>query len=378
MTVNAARTLTPARDKPPRVPPTPVVRGAMGAVARLGALQRRLQPGYAALADQIAGAFLTSRIVYVVAELGIADELAAGSRTTAELARRVGANEDALRRVLRAAASLGVLDMLPGDAFQTNRLGRALEEDSPQSMRAWARYVGAPWHQELWSGLTDAVRTGSDLYRLRHQKPFFEHFAAEPGQQAVFDAGMTGLSALSDEPIAAAYPFGRAARVVDVAGGLGGQLAAILRRHRRVRGTLFDQASVIERARRIWTGERATLLPRAELSTGDFFRSVPAGADTYLLKSIIHDWDDDRAVEILSRCREAMPRLGRVLLAELVLPDSAAPHFGKLLDIAMLALTGGRERTAAEYATLLERAGLRLARVVPTASPYSLVVGVLR
>ena len=118
-------------------------------------------------------------------------------------------------------------------------------------------------------------------------------------------------------------------------------------------------------------------MPRVELSVGNFFRGIPAGADVYLLKSVTHDWDDERAVEILARCREAMPRAGRVLLAELVLPEGAAPHFGKLLDIAMLALTGGRERTTAEYASLLQRAGLRLARVVPTASPYSLVVGVL-
>jgi hypothetical protein len=347
----------------------------MSFVDSLGALQRNLQPPFAMLSNYVAGAYLTSRVVCAVAELGVADHLAAGPRSVDELASLTSSNPDALARLLRAAASLGIFEETSEGTFKTNSMGQYLETDREGSMRAWARYVGMPWNQEVWSHFMDSLRTGKDIYTVRHGHRFFEHFAQNPEQGAVFDAGMRGLSALSDEPIAAAYPFGKVKRVADIAGGLGGQLAAILRRHEGVEGTLFDQASVIAGAKSIWESERADLLHRASLQDGNFFERVPEHADVYLLKSIIHDWEDEPAIGILSNCARAMASGGRVLVAELVIPEGNGAHFGKLLDMAMLALTGGRERTEAEYASLFGRSGLELERVVSTASPYSLIVG---
>jgi hypothetical protein len=347
----------------------------MALVDLLSSAQRGLQPPFAVLSDYIAGAFLTSRVVYVIAELGIADLLESGPRPLTELSSAAGCQPESLGRLLRAAASLGIFEEAPAGTWRTNALGHGLSSDAPNSMRAWARYVGAPWHQRLWAELPRAVKSGTDLYTLEHGKRFFDHFAEAPDEAAVFDEGMTGLSALSDDPVAAAWNFGAVDWVVDVAGGLGGQLAAILSRHPKVRGVLIDQGPVIQRARHLWSAQRAELLPRAELTTGNFFERLPEGADAYLFKSIIHDWSDDEAVTILSHCRAAMGPGSKVLLAELVLPPGQGPHFGKLLDVAMLALTGGKERTSAEYAALFQRAGLKLERVIPTASPYSLVVG---
>jgi hypothetical protein len=368
----------PASARRPRrvasVPPAGVVRAATGFVDSLQALQRNIQPPFAILSNYVAGAYLTSRVVCAVAELGVADELSKGPASVATLADSVRADASALARLLRAAASLGIFEELEPGTFKTNSLGQYLETGRPGSMRAWARYVGAPWNQEVWSHFLESVQTGHDVYSIRHGHQFFEHFANHPEQGGVFDAAMTGLSALSDDPIAAAYPFGKCGTVVDVAGGLGGQLAAILARHPKIRGVLFDQTSVIERATPLWQNERADLVDRAAFQAGDFFEGVPQGMDLYLLKSIIHDWEDGKAQKILRRCAEAMPKGGRLLLAELVIPPGNGAHFGKLLDIAMLALTGGRERTALEYAALFEASGLKLERTVATASPYSLLV----
>jgi hypothetical protein len=350
----------------------------MGVVDSLGSLQRTLQPPFAVLSGYIASSFLTCRVVCVVAELGVADHLAHGPKHCDELAPLVGADPDALARVLRAAASVGLFEETEPRTFKTNALGQYLETEREGSMRAWARYVGAPWNQEIWSHFLESVRTGKDLYTVQHGQRFFEHFAEHPEQGAVFNAGMTGLSALSDVPIAAAFPFGKVNRVVDVAGGLGGQLAAILERHPKVEGVLFDQASVVNDAAAVWRRERSELVPRTTFEAGDFFGGVPAGADAYLLKSIIHDWDDAEAVRILRRCRDALSPTGRVLVAEMIIPAGNSAHFGKLLDVAMLALTGGRERTIQEYGKLFAGAGLELERVVATASPYSVLVAAKR
>lgn len=347
----------------------------MSFVDSLGTLQRNLQPPFAILSNYVAGSYLTSRVVCAVADLGVADHLATGPRTVGELASLTGANADALSRLLRAAASLGIFEQTTKGVYKTNAMGRYLETEREGSMRAWARYVGMPWNQEIWMHFMDSLRTGQDVYSLHHGHRFFEHFSKNPEQGEMFDAGMRALSSLTDEPVAAAYPFGKVKRVLDVAGGLGGQLAAILRRHPNVEGTLFDQASVIAGAKALWERERSELLPRARLAEGNFFERVPDGADVYLLKSIIHDWEDEQAVRILSNCAKAMASGGRVVIAELVIPEGNGAHFGKLLDMAMLALTGGRERTEAEYASLFARAGLELERAVSTASPYSLVIG---
>jgi hypothetical protein len=350
----------------------------MSVVDSLGVLQRNLQPPVATLSNYIVGAYLTSRVVCAVAELGVADHLAAGARSVEELASLTQSNPDALARLLRAAASLGIFAETAKGTFKTNSMGQYLESERAGSLRAWARYIGMPWNHEVWAHFMDSLRTGKDAYTIHHGLRFFEHFEKNPEQAAMFDAGMRDLSMLSDEPVAAAYPFGKVRRVTDIGGGLGGQLAAIMARHSEVEGTLFDQASVIAGAAERWERERSDLLPRARLLAGNFFERVPVGSDVYLLKSIIHDWEDESAIRILSNCAKAMAIGGRVLVVELVIPEGNGAHFGKLLDIAMLAVTGGRERTEAEYASLFERAGLELERVVPTASPYSLVVAQAR
>lgn len=326
-------------------------------------------PPGALLLQQLTGRWLTDMLA-CVARLGVADELAAGPRTVAEVAAAIDADEQALGRVLRALASTGVFAHSGDSTFALTPMGECLRSDVPGSLRELAIMLGQEWHGRAWERLGDAITAGAIPFEAAHGSPFFDWIQRDPPAAANFDAAMAAFADLTHAAIVGSYGFEGIGTLVDVGGGQGALIAAILRAHPSLQGVLFDLPPVIARAREAMPRD---VIARCDLVSGDFFRSLPPGADAYLLTTILHDWDDERALEILRTCRRAAGPETRVLIGEQVLPDDDGPFFGKLLDIEMLALVGGRERTAEEYEGLLAQAGFRVERIVPTAGPTSVI-----
>ena len=311
--------------------------------------------------------FVTTQLLYVAAKLGVADALAAGPRTGAELAEAVGADAGALTRVLRGLAVEEVVDELADGRFALSATGESLHAlQGPIVARAELYYVAA-------TGLLDAVRDGGVPFERVHGERFFEHLGRDPDREVAFQASMVARAEREADDVVDAYDFRAARRLIDVGGGNGVLLGAILRAAPHLRAVLLDREAATSAARARLEADRVG--DRAECVAGDFFASVPAGADTYLLSRVIHDWDDDDAQRILATCRAAMPDGARLVLVEAILPERAreAPEAIRM-DLHMLILLGARERTEAEYRRLLAQAGLTLRNVVPTASPAGLSV----
>jgi len=325
--------------------------------------------------QHITGAWV-SQAIYAAAKLGVADHLQDGPKSAAALASAVGVAADPLHRLLRALASIGIFQPTAQDDFALTPLAECLRSDTPDSLRAVAILYGEPWHRAAWSAIPYALQTGRPAFDHVHGAPVFEHIPQHPAMAAVFDAAMTGFTGMAIHAVLGAYDFAGIGTLIDVAGGHGSLLAALLQANPAMRGVLFDMPSVIAGARQAGHLERAGVAHRATLVGGDFFREVPAGGDGYVLKHIIHDWSDAQAVQILTSCRRGIPATGRLLLIEMVLPAGNEPHFGKWLDLEMLLMTqGGRERTEAEYRALLAQTGFRLRRVVTTNSPTCVIEG---
>lgn len=330
-------------------------------------------PPEAALMQMILGS-LVSQAVYVAAKLSVADLLADGPRTADELAEATGAHAPSLYRVMRALASCGVFAERADGRFELTPAAELLRSDARNSLRDSAVFMGEEWHWRVWGHTLHSVMTGGPAWEHTHGAEVFPYFAANPGPAAIFDRAMTSMSHAAAEAVVEAYDFSGVEKVVDVAGGHGRLLTGILRSSPETRGVLFDLPHVIKGAHSVL--EKEGVSGRVELVTGDFFESVPEGADAYVMKHIIHDWDDERALTILKNIARAMRADGRVLLVEMVVAPGNEPHPGKILDLEMLVSPGGKERTEAEYAALFRGAGLRLARVVPTKSPFSVIEAV--
>ena len=311
--------------------------------------------------------FLTTQLLYVAARLGIAGALAGGPRSAGDLARDAGVAPGPLTRVLRGLAAEEVLEEGADGRFALAPLGTALGDLEGQILARGALYYSAA------AGLLDAVRDGGVPFERVHGERFFDHLGRNPADEAAFQASMAARAEREARDVVAAYDFAGLERLVDVGGGRGVLLSAILRSAPGLRGVLLDRPAAIPGARERLAA--AGLSARADCVEGDFFASVPAGADAYLLSRVIHDWGDEDAVRILATCRAAMPAGARLLLVEAVLPEraSGAPEAIRM-DLHMLVLFGARERTEAEYAALLAAAGLELRRVVATASPAALSV----
>lgn len=314
-----------------------------------------------------------SQAVGVFARLGIADTLAAGPRDAEQIAELVGAHGPALYRLLRALGDAGVVAELEDRRFALTSLGEALRSDVPGSLRGWVTMLGMPFHCAPWIDLYETVRTGETAFDRVHGTKLFDYLAAHPEDAEVFDAAMTSVSTSETIDIVQAYDFTRFDTIVDVGGGRGGLLTAILATNPHLQGVLFDVPTVAASAREEISGTE--IADRATVVSGDFFKSVPPGADAYLLSNVIHDWDDDHAARILSTCRAAMADTACVLVVELVLPEGHQPSVGKLADLEMLVITGGRQRTEAEHRALYARAGFRVTRIVPFIGRFSLVEG---
>jgi O-methyltransferase domain/Dimerisation domain len=332
-------------------------------------------PPALALLQQALG-FWISRAICVVARLGIADLLKDGPLDTETLAAAAGVHAPSLYRVLRALAGVGIFAEGEDGRFGLTPQAEPLRSDAPDSIRDYILLVGEEWYSRPSDHLLHSVQTGRPAFQQVHGADFFTFLARDPAAAAVFDAAMTSRSAQENDAIAAACDFSGLGTIIDVGGGHGSLLAAILRANSGLRGVLFDRPQAVAEARHQL--EAAGLGGRCEVVAGDFFVSVPAGGDAYILKRVIHDWDDERAGAILRNCHRAMPEHGRLLVIELVLPPGNDPSLGKLFDLLMLVDLGGRERTEADYRTLLAGAGFELTAVTPTPSLVSVVEGVRR
>lgn len=327
-------------------------------------------PPPAQMFQMVTGAW-TAQAIGVAAELGVADVLGDGPRAVEEIAAAVDADAPTLYRLLRALADRGVFSELDGRRFALTELGRTLRADVPGSMRAWAVMLARPFHLAAWSGLTGSVRTGEPAFDRVHGQGAFEYLAANPEDGRILNDAMTAASAGAIAPAVAAYDFGAYGKVVDVGGGQGALIAAILAAYPEVQGVLFDLPNVIADAGGPLAA--AGVAARCDLAGGDFFTEMPSGGDAYVLSNVLHDWDDDRCEKILASCRGAMTPGGRLLLVEAVLPDGPEPNEAKWVDLEMLVMGSGRQRTEGEYRDLFARTGFTLTRVIRTGAPFDLV-----
>jgi hypothetical protein len=329
------------------------------------------QPPPIVMLHMIFGHFFTQAI-YVAAKLGLADRLQAGPRPVDELAAEAGVHPQALQRVLRLLASAGVFSADGEGRVGLTPLADTLRPGVPGSMYDMALLMGRPMHWRAVGELAYSVETGQPSFDHAWGIDLYRHCAANPEDAAIFNGAMGGFAGPTAAAVADTYDFSASRLLVDVGGGVGIYMRTFLNANPALRGILFDQPHVAESARR--TLDEAGLAGRCEVVAGDFFQSVPAGGDTYILEDIIHNWDDERAERILGNIHQSMAPGGTLLLVETVIPPGNGPHFGKQMDVIMLTLfAGGRERTEEEFRALFARTGFELTRIVPTHTLMSVV-----
>jgi hypothetical protein len=322
------------------------------------------------LANLIMG-FRVTQMIHVAAKLGIADQLSGGPRSAGELAQATGVQPQALYRLLRALASLGIFAESDNGVFRLTPLAELLRSDRPGSLRGLAVLYGEEWIWRAYGAMLHSVQTGETAFDHVHGTDIFGYLAQHGEAATVFHQAMTAFSGQELEAILTAYDFSQVQHVIDVGGGEGALVAALLLAYPTLRATLFDLAPAIEAAAPQLAAHG--FLDRCALVSGDFFQSLPAGGDLYVLKRVIHDWPDEQSLAILKQCRAAIGAGGRLLIIERVITQDDSSREGKLFDINMMVSAGGQERTDVEYGALLAAAGFRLARVIPTPSPVSLV-----
>lgn len=331
------------------------------------------EPNAQAQMLQLISGFWISRAVYVLAKLGIPDLMKSGPKTAEELASATQIHAPSLFRLLRALASVGVLRSAEGGRFALTPLSETLVTDAPSSLRWFAVSELGQEHYPAWGNLMHSVKTGEIAFDDFFGVDVWKYFQQNPEDAAVFNDSMSGVTALINDAVLSLYDFSGFEKIVDVGGGHGALITSILKKNPQLKGVLFDAPEVIEGARpRI---EAAGIADRCETVAGDFFKAVPAGGDAYLMKWIIHDWNDEKAITILKNCRNELPQNGKLILVDCVVPESDEPHFSKFIDLNMLVMTGGKERTEREFAELFAAAGFKLSRVITTDAPHSIVEG---
>ncbi len=319
---------------------------------------------------QMGTASWVSTVLFAAAETGLADRLAE-PKSAAELAPALGLHALSLHRLMRTLASLGVLTEQGDSRFALTALGSALKSDAPGSARATLRTFGSAMFTRGMENILWSLQTGKTGFEKAHGVPVFDYLGQHPEQAALFSETMVGFHGGEPPAVAAAYDFSGFDTVVDVGGATGNMLTHVLTKYEKPRGILFDLPHVVGDAPEFL--KQRGVAERVTIQSGSFFEAVPAGGDAYVLSHIIHDWSEAQCLTILGNCRKAMKPTSRLLIVEMVLPAGDAPHPGKLLDMIMLVLPGGQERTEAEYASLLAKAGFKLSRVVPTESAVSVV-----
>ncbi len=324
---------------------------------------------------QMSSGYWVSKVIYAAAKLGLADHLAAAPQTAAELAGPTHTHAPSLHRLMRTLASLGLLTENAEQRFALTPLGAALRSGAPGSARASVLAFGSPWMVNAFEQIMYSLETGGVGFDKAFGMPFFNYLGQQPEAASLFSETMVSFHGAEPAAVAAAYDFSGYETVVDVGGATGNMLAAILNRYPEPHGLLFDLPHVVVDAPALL--KQHGVEQRVSIEAGDFFKTVPAGGDVYLLSHIIHDWSEAQCLSILDNCRTAMQPNSRLLIVEMVLPTGDTPHPGKMLDMVMLLVAGGQERTEAEYAALLAKAGFRMVRVVPTESAVSVVEAVL-
>jgi SAM-dependent methyltransferase len=323
--------------------------------------------------NRLMSGYWYTQAIYVAAKLGIADLLTGGPRTADDLATATATQPRLLYRLLRALASVGIFVEGADGRFALTPMAECLRT-FPGSARSLAIMRGE-WQYEAWGRLFDSIKTGRPAFELIHGEPLFDYLAkhAEDGQH--FDDAMTGVHGQETVAMLAAYDFSGVRTLADIGGGNGEVLLSILKKHPALRGLYFDLPAVADRARANF--EAAGLADRCRIVAGSFFEKIPAGADVYLLRHIIHDWDDIQSAKILDNCRQAVSAAGKLLVVEGIVPPGNEPSVSKFFDLAMLVNLGGVERTEDEYRALFAICGFRLSRVVPTTTWVSVIEGVL-
>lgn len=322
------------------------------------------------LQRMIVGSWITQAI-YVAAQLGIADLLKDGSKSNDELAITTGVDARSLYRLLRALASVGIFAEGSSGYFELTPLAECLQSNRTNSLRAYAIKSGQAWEWQPWGYLLESVKTGKPVFKNIFGMEIFDYLANDASAAKLYNQAISDFSEKQDVAITSGYNFSLIRNLVEVAGGRGTLIASILKANLTMQGILFDLPHVVADAKPLIV--TLELQDRCQLVGGNFFESVPAGGDAYLLRYIIHDWDDERAIAILKNCYQAMQSNGRLLLVEMVIPQGNEPFYGKLLDLQMLLNYGGRERTEAEYQVLLETAGFSLTKIYPVAPPVSMI-----
>ena len=317
--------------------------------------------------DQMITGYWTSQAIYAVAKFGIADLLKDGPRRVDELAETSSTNAEALYRLLRALASIGVFSESSPKEFSLTPLAEPLRSDVEGSKRALALMSGDEQYR-AWGEIVYSIQTGNTAFDKVFGKPIFDYLSEKPEKARIFDAAMTGIHGRETGDVLDAYDFSGVEVLADIGGGNGSNITSILQQYPTMKGVLFDLPHVVERSRE--RVEAAGLSDRCQLVGGNFFESVPEGADAYLMRHIIHDWDDEKSLTILR------PANGKLLVVESVIPPDNQPFTGKFLDLVMLLIPGGKERTEAEYRAIYEEAGFELARIVSTNTELSIVEGV--
>ncbi|MGH9865854.1 MAG: methyltransferase [Candidatus Acidiferrales bacterium] len=334
--------------------------------------QTQKPPAHVSMMQLLSGVHIAGAIS-CLAQMGIPDLVEAGPKSTEDLANQIGADPEALYRLMRATASVGVLSEGPDGKFSETPMSAVLRSNGNPSLRAFAIMGGREWHGRGWSRLEYCVRTGKQALDQIYGMPIFEYLKQHPDEGQIFNDAMTSISMGDSPAVVDAYSFDGIRSIVDVGGGHGFLLATILARHPQMRGTLYDESHVIEGAK---DGPLKPVMERCTLASGDMFSSVPAGADAYIMKHIIHDWPDELCMKILQACRKGLNPGGKLLVVDDVVPPGNDFYLGKFLDLQMLIFPSGKERTEKQFRELFAAAGWKLSRVVPTATPICIVEGI--
>jgi hypothetical protein len=321
---------------------------------------------------QIAMGGWASQTIYVAAKLGIADALSDGPKSCPEIAAITRAQSTSLFRLLRALRSLKVVGDVEGGKFELTPLGRLLQAKRPGSLRAMVLTLGEI-HYRAWGALFHSVKTGAPAFPTVFGSRLFDYLDLDLDAGDTFHEAMSEVSALVSQAVLLAYPFSGIDVLADVGGGCGQFLTTILQAHPAMRGVLVDTPGVIARAAARLASHPCR--PRCSLHPGDLLKAVPEGASGYLMSGVIHDWDDEHAIRILNNCGRVMAPNGKVLVVDMVLPTAGEPRFSALLDLNMLVMNGGRERTEEEFRRLFDAAGLRVTKLIPTLAPQWVIEG---
>jgi len=320
---------------------------------------------------QMMSGLWVSRGIYIAAKLGISDLLKDGPKTAEQLAAATGTHADSLYRILRMLAMAGVYHEQAGQTFSLTTVGETLVTDVVGSLRSAVIAEMGEVHYAAWGNVMQSVKTGEIAFDSHFGKDIWQYFETDPEKAANFNKYMATASEPVNQAISTTYDFSGFETLVDVGGGLGGMISAILAANPGLKGIVYDAPSVVEQSK-VFLTERG-LSDRCDAIGGDFFQCVPEGGDVYTMRWILHDWEDSKSLTILENIRKVLPENGKLLLAEAVVPGSNEPHYSKFFDLIMLVMTGGRERTETEWRELLGKAGFKIDRIIPTASFLSII-----